>query len=170
EERHRNGEEDDFNALGIGYSDMLTDSWSNNFDYFLTGRRFSRDIFDNYAGPLTGSPNHERLVADSITADYSASEDVYAGYVRVDATWGPLSMVAGARYERTELEGSAAEFNEDTEEAIPQFASRSYGHFLPSVHLRYEFDADTILRASYSTGLNRPDFMHTAPYRIRGEN
>lgn len=170
EERHRNGEEDDFNALGIGYSDMLMDSWSNNFDYFLTGRRFSRDIFDNYAGPLTGSPNHERLVADSITADYSASEDVYAGYVRVDATWGPLSMVAGARYERTELEGSAAEFNEDTEEAIPQFASRSYGHFLPSVHLRYEFDADTILRASYSTGLNRPDFMHTAPYRIRGEN
>ena len=170
EERHRNGEEDDFNALGIGYSDMLMDSWSNNFDYFLTGRRFGRDIFDNYAGPLTGSPNHERLVADSITADYSASEDVYAGYVRVDATWGPLSMVAGARYERTELEGSAAEFNEDTEEAIPQFASRSYGHFLPSVHLRYEFDADTILRASYSTGLNRPDFMHTAPYRIRGEN
>src|SRR5690554_2607772 len=169
EERYRNGEEDDFNALGISYSDMLCDSWSNNFDYFLTGRRFCRDIFDNHAGPLVGSDNHGRLVEDSVTADYSASEDVYATYVRVDATWDKLTLLAGARYERTELEGSAIEFNEDTDEFVPQYASRSYGHFLPSVHLRYEVDRDTILRASYSTGLNRPDFMHTAPYRIRGE-
>ncbi|MGO1893921.1 MAG: TonB-dependent receptor, partial [Luteimonas sp.] len=157
EERHRNGEEDDFNALGIGYADMLCDSWSNNFDYFLTGRRFCRDIFSNYAGPLIGSDNHGRLVEDSITADYTASEDIYATYVRLDATWDKLTLLAGARYERTELEGSAAEFNDETEEAVPQYASRSYGHFLPSVHLRYEFDQDTILRASYSTGLNRPD-------------
>ena len=169
EERHRNGEEDDFNALGIGYADMLCDSWSNNFDYFLTGRRFCRDIFSNYAGPLIGSDNHGRLVEDSITADYTASEDIYATYVRLDATWDKLTLLAGARYERTELEGSAAEFNDETEEAVPQYASRSYGHFLPSVHLRYELDQDTILRASYSTGLNRPDFMHTAPYRVRGE-
>ena len=169
DERHRNGEGDDFDALGINYSDMLCDSWSNNFDYFLTGRRFCRDIFSNYAGPLRASSNHERLLEDSITGDYQASEDVYAGYVRVDATWDKLTLLAGARYERTELEGSATEFNEETEEFSPRHASRSYGHFLPSVHLRYEFDQDTILRASYSTGLNRPDFMHTAPYRIRGE-
>ena len=41
-ERYRNGESDDFDALGISYSDMLCDSWSNNFNYFLTGRRFCR--------------------------------------------------------------------------------------------------------------------------------
>ena len=169
EERHRNSSGADFDAMGIGYSDLLCDSWSNNFDYFLTGRRFCRDVFSSHAGPLIGSDNHGRLAEDSITADYSASEDVYGTYVRVDATWGDLTMIAGARYERTELEGSATEFNEDTEEFSPQHASRSYGHFLPSLHLRYEFDPDTILRASYSTGLNRPDFMHTAPYRIRGE-
>ncbi|GGK07623.1 TonB-dependent receptor [Luteimonas terricola] len=171
EERHRNGESDDFDALGISYSDMLLpDSWSNNFGHFLTGRRFARDIFGNYAGQLTGSSNHNRLVADSITADYTASEDVHSAYFRIDATWDKLTLVAGARYERTRLEGSAAEFNEETEEAIPQHASRSYGDFLPGLHLRYEIDQDTILRTSYSTGLNRPDFMHTAPYRIRGEN
>lgn len=169
EERRRNSSGADFDAMGIGYSDLLCDSWSNNFDYFLTGRRFCRDVFTSHGGPLIGSDNHGRLVEDSITADYSASEDVYGTYVRLDATWGALTMIAGARYERTELEGSATEFNEDTEEFTPQHASRSYGHFLPSLHLRYEFDPDTILRASYSTGLNRPDFMHTAPYRIRGE-
>ncbi|MGY0634328.1 TonB-dependent receptor [Luteimonas sp. A478] len=169
EERHRNSSAADFDAMGIGYSDLLCDSWSNNFDYFLTGRRFCRDVFSSNAGPLIGSDNHGRLIADSITADYTASEDVYGTYVRLDANWGDLTMIAGARYEHTELEGSATEFNEDTEEFTPQHASRSYGHFLPSLHFRYEFDPDTILRASYSTGLNRPDFMHTAPYRIRGE-
>lgn len=170
DERRRNGESDDFDALGIGYSDMLCDSWSNNFDYFLTGRRFCRDIFSNHAGPLQSSSNHERLVADSMTADYTASEDVYGAYFRVDATWDKLTLLAGVRYERTELEGSAAEFNEETEDFRMLSASRSYGDFLPSVHLRYELDQDTILRASYSTGINRPDFMHTAPYRILGEN
>lgn len=169
DERHRNGEAADFNAMGISYSDMLCDSWSNNFDHFLTGRRFCRNIFSDYAGALTGSDNHNRLVADSITGDYTASEDVYAAYVRVDATWDKLTLVAGGRYERTQLEGSAADFNDDTETAVARHASRSYGDFLPSVHLRYELDADSILRASYSTGLNRPDFMHTAPYRIRGD-
>ncbi len=170
DERRRNGESDDFDALGIGYSDMLCDSWSNNFDYFLTGRRFCRDIFSKYAGPLQQSDNHERLLEDSIVADYTASEDVYGAYFRIDATWDKLTLLAGARYERTEIDGSAAEFNEETEEFTQLRASRSYGHFLPSVHLRYAVNPDTIVRASYSTGINRPDFMHTAPYRIIGEN
>lgn len=169
DERYRNGSAADFNAIGITMSDMLCDSVSNNFDYFLAGRRFCRDIFERYAGPLTGSANHARLLADSITGDYSASEDVHAGYVRLDANWGKLTLVAGARYERTELEGSAVQFNEDTEEFTTRHASRSYGDVLPSVHFRYEVTPDSIVRASWSTGLNRPDFMHTAPYRIIGE-
>lgn len=174
DERYRNGNADDFAALGIGYSDMLCESVSNNFDYFLTGRRFCRDIFNKYTGPLRDSADYARLEADSITADYSASEDIYAAYARLDATWGNLTMVAGARYERTELEGTAnlLRMDEDDEilEITPQTASRTYGHILPSLHARYEFTPDSILRASYSTGLNRPDFMHTAPYRIGGEN
>jgi len=169
DERYRNGTAADFNALGITISDMLCDSVSNNFDYFLTGRRFCRDIFDRYAGQLTGSGNHARLLADSVTADYSAEEDVYAGYVRIDANWDKLSLVTGVRYERTEVEGSAIQFNEDTEEMAPRYASRSYDEALPSVHVRYEFTPESVLRASYSTALNRPDFMHTAPYRVVGE-
>lgn len=174
DERHRNGSAADFNALGISYSDMLCDSVSNNFDYFLTGRRFCRDIFNKYADPLRESDNHARLDAASITGDYAASEDIYATYARVDANWGDLTMIAGARYERTELEGTATSLRSDADgniiEVTPVTASRTYGHVLPSLHLRYEFSPDTILRTSYSTGLNRPDFMHTAPYRILGEN
>jgi TonB-dependent receptor len=171
DERRRNGNAADFAALGITMSDMLCSDLgpSNNFDYFLAGRRFCRDIFSRYAGPLQASPNHVRLIPDSISGDYTASEDVHAGYVRLDANWNQLTMVAGVRYERTSTEGRAIQFNEDTEEVVPQFASRSYDHVLPSVHFRYEMTPDSILRASYSTAINRPDFMQTVPYRTIGE-
>ena len=169
DERLRNGSAADFNALGIRYSDMLCDSLSNNFGYFLTGRRFCRDIFDKYADQLIDSPNHTRLIPDSLTGDYAASEDVYAGYARIDASWDALTMVAGVRYERTEVEGSAVQFDEDTGDILPQASSRRYGNVLPSVHFRYEANPDSILRASYSTAINRPDFMHAAPYRVIGE-
>ena len=171
DERYRNGSSADFNALGITMSDMLCSDLgpSDNFDYFFAGRRFCRDIFERYAGPLLDSPNNARLLADSVTGDYSASEDVRAGYVRLDANWGNLTMIAGVRYEHTKLEGHAVQYNEDTDEIEPRSANRSYSDVLPSVHLRYELGPDNILRASYSTGLNRPDFMHTAPYRVIGE-
>ncbi len=169
DERYRNGSAADFAKLGITMSDLLCDSVSNNFDYFLAGRRFCRDIFGKNGQPLRDSANNVRLIPDSITGDYRASEDVYAGYVRMDATWDALTMVTGLRYERTRAEGDAVQFNTDTEQMQPMHASRSYGTLLPSLHFRYEMDEDRILRASYSTALNRPDFMHTAPYRTIGE-
>lgn len=169
DERYRNGSAADFAKLGISMSDLLCDSVSNNFDYFLSGRRFCRDIFGKNGQPLRDSANNARLIPDSITGDYRASEDVYAGYVRMDANWDKLTMVTGLRYERTRAEGDAIQFNTDTKQIQPTHASRDYGTLLPSLHFRYELDADSILRASYSTALNRPDFMHTAPYRTLGE-
>ncbi len=169
DERYRNGSAADFAALGISMSDMLCDSVSNNFDYFLAGRRFCRDIFQKYAGPLQDSANHQRLIPDSITGDYRAEEDVYGSYLRLDASWDRLTMITGLRYERTRAQGWATQYNTDSGEMLPRHASNDYGHVLPSLHFRYEADQDTIVRASYSTAINRPDFMHTAPYRTIGE-
>ncbi len=171
DERRRNSSAADFAKLGITMSDMLCSDLgpSNNFDFFLTGRRFCRDIFTRFAPPLQASANHIRLIPDSITADYSASEDVHAGYVRLDANWNNLTMVAGVRHERTSTEGQAVQFNTDTGAVTPTISSRDYSHVLPSVHFRYETNPDSILRASYSTALNRPDFMQTVPYRVIGE-
>ncbi len=169
DERYRNGSAADFNALGITMSDMLCNEYSNNFDYFLTGRRFCRNIFDRWAGPLLDSSNHVRLIPDSLTADYRAEEDVNAAYVRLDGQWNKLTMIAGVRYERTKTRGEAIEFDEDTGDVTPLVAGRSYSNVLPSLHFRYDVGSNGVLRASYSTALNRPDFMNTAPYRILGE-
>ncbi|MFN4115847.1 MAG: TonB-dependent receptor domain-containing protein, partial [Inhella sp.] len=126
-------------------------------------------IFDKYAGPLQASANHQRLIPDSITGDYRASEDVQAAYLRLDGRWNTIGVITGLRYERTKAEGSANQFNTTTGAITARQASRSYGDWLPSVHLRQAFGEDRILRASYSTGLNRPDFIHTAPYRTLGD-
>ncbi|MCD9033946.1 TonB-dependent receptor [Luteimonas sp. Y-2-2-4F] len=166
----RNSSADDFAALGVGYSDMLCDSWSNNFDYFLTGRRFCRDIFSRYAGQLTGSDEHERLLADSIVNDYRADEDIHAAYVRLDAHWGKATLITGLRYERTSTSGEAAAFDEENEVAVLQSVDNDYGKWLPSAHLRYELDADTIFRTSYSTALSRPNYADIVPRRTYGEN
>lgn len=171
DERYRNGNADDFARLGISMSDMLCSTLgpSNNFGYFHTGRRFCRDIFTRHAGALIVSPHHQRLLADSTAGDYRASEDIHAAYLRIDQTFGDLSLIAGARIEHTRIRGEAAHFNTGTLAITPSQASNRYTHVLPSVHLRYAFAEDSILRAAYSTGLNRPDFRHIAPYRTQGE-
>lgn len=169
DERYRNGSAADFAKLGINMSAMLCGGESNNFNYFLAGRRFCRDIFEKYTAQLRESDKQQRLIPDSITGDYQAKENVYASYVRLDARWDKLTLVTGLRYEQTRAEGDAVQFNTYTGQLLPLHASRNYGKLLPGVHLRYELDEDRIVRASYSTALNRPDFMHTAPYRTIGE-
>ncbi|WP_240097172.1 TonB-dependent receptor [Thermomonas flagellata] len=171
DERYRNGSAADFAKLGVTMSDLLcTDLGpSDNFDYFFTGRRFCRDIFARYTGPLINSPNYVRLIPDSISGDYWASEDITAGYARLDARWGKLNMVAGVRYEATRTTGKANQYDVATKAITPVGAQRDYGDVLPSVNLRYALDEDRILRASYTTGINRPNFNETAPYRLLGE-
>lgn len=169
-EYFRNGSASDFAALGMTYSEMLCPEWSNNFNYFLTGRRFCRNIFSNYAPGLTGSTNHERLLEDSIAADYAADEDIYAAYVRLDATWDTLTLLTGVRFEQTRTKGIAPLFNADTEAFDLLAADNRYDTFLPSVHLRYEIDPDTIVRTSYSTAISRPNFVDVVPRRTVGEN
>jgi TonB-dependent receptor len=151
------------------YVDTLCPRVSNNFGQFEFGRVFCNNVFSRFV-PQLDNANLLPLVADSIVSDYEASEDISAAYFRLDARWDRLSMIAGARYEYTDAEGRAAEFNADTGIATPVVSSRTYGEFLPSVHFRYEFDEDTILRWSYSTGLSRPNFNQFVPRLVISED
>ncbi|MDO5505660.1 MAG: TonB-dependent receptor [Pseudoxanthomonas suwonensis] len=171
--RFRNANSDDFDALGLTMSDMLCRNLgpSNNFDYFHTGGRFCRDIFVRHAPAMQNSadPDPGVQIEDSVIGDYTANEDVYGAYFRLDAHWDALTLVTGVRFESTRTEGTGYLFNTDTEEAVANNVSNSYDNWLPSAHVRYEFSEDSILRASYSTAINRPDFYNRVPYRITGD-
>jgi len=144
------------------YSTTLCPRVSNNFGRFEFGRVFCNDVFDRFGADLR-SENFGPLVEASIVSDYEATEDIYAGYVRLDAEWDRLTMVTGLRYERTENDLQAFLFDLDTEDATALNVSRSYVKLLPSLHFRYELGEDTILRTSYSTGLSRPNFPAIVP-------
>lgn len=153
------------NSVAAGttpYADLLCARVSNNFGRFEYGRVLCNDIFERF-GSTVQNANLLPLVADSTVNDYSADEDIYATYARLDARWNALSLVGGLRFERTEISGQAFLYDLDADEAVLQEVGRDYNKLLPSLHFRYELDTDSILRGSYSTGLSRPNYTNTVP-------
>lgn len=165
DDRNRNST----SADGPAYADLLCPRVSNNFGRLEYGRVFCNSVFRDFGGQVRNE-NLRPLVADSIVSDYRASEDIYAAYLRIDAYWDALSMIGGVRYERTDIDGRAFAFDADEEIATPVRSGRDYGELLPSLHFRYEFDADTILRWSYSTALSRPNFVDTVPRLVLSDD
>ena len=115
---------------------------------------------------------------DSNVADFTYNENVYSVYGM--ATWeGDRStLVAGLRYEYTDLEnrGNVVEFIEedangpgDPAEDIVVITdiqdARSYSDLLPSANLRFEFREDLVGRASFHRAVVRPRIEDVA-YRV----
>ncbi|WP_144097636.1 TonB-dependent receptor [Croceicoccus sediminis] len=115
---------------------------------------------------------------DSAVEDYRVDEDVMAGYVM--ATWdnGPLRAIGGIRYEHTKNdifgntvtlfeEGSnlpdETVAEDDTVLFAPVEYDKSYGHWLPSLNLRYEARPDLLVRLAGYRSLVRPKLSKLAP-------
>lgn len=88
--------------------------------------------------------------------NYRVDEDVYAGYLQGSYKFGPLTLLAGLRYERTEI-GSEAVRTQGGE-LTPVTNSGSYDNWLPGVHARWDVNPDVVFRAAYTNTLGRPDY------------
>ncbi|MCU0753700.1 MAG: TonB-dependent receptor [Xanthomonadales bacterium] len=152
-----------------GYTTLLCPRVSNNFGRFEFGRVYCNDVFERF-GSTVQNANLLPLVADSLTNDYQASEDIRAAYVRLDARWDQLSFVGGLRYEHTDIDSRGIRFSTTTQQGTPVVAGNSDGDLLPSLHFRYELTPDSIVRWSYSTGLSRPNYPDTAPRFVLDDN
>lgn len=104
----------------------------------------------------------------------AVTEDVNAVYLMGNAKLGKLTTLGGVRYERTDVKSSAwviarnrADITDPVLRAATEYTFReidgSYDHLLPSIHFNYAFRPELILRASYSTGLGRPEFSNLVP-------
>jgi iron complex outermembrane recepter protein len=134
-------------------------------------------------------------VQNSINNDGVASEDVYAAYVMGGVAFGKLNVLTGLRMEATRVEatGNVEELTpeevarrnawtgaltpeEIRRRTIAQYGNRrtasgSYKDFFPGVHLRYELRPGLLARASWSTGIGRPNFDTLLPNaRINHDN
>lgn len=102
--------------------------------------------------------NRDRFLATvrANSGDYRVDEDVYAGYAQGSVKLGTLTLLAGLRYERTEVDSRGVRATGNV--LTPVADSGSYGNWLPGVHLRWDAQRDVIVRAAYTNTIGRPDY------------
>ena len=134
------------------------------------------------ANPRQYTENIANTVRDSLQFNGRVTEDVYAAYLMGDTRLGRLDITTGVRVEETRLTGrgvrqeitpaerarraafvgvvtpdelrrrTAAEWSNIRED------EGRYQNILPSLHFKYSVTANLQARASYSTGIGRPNF------------
>jgi TonB-dependent receptor len=91
------------------------------------------------------------------------TEEVSAGYARGKVQFGHTAVLAGVRYEKTAIDGSA-NFTDPRKTGVTRTSRhRDYDDYFPSVHLRHEVWPGLVARASYSTGMGRPRLTEMYP-------
>lgn len=158
-------DEDAFNANSLNNLENFT---KDNFlvgDY-ATGNQISPE----YLGGLdltNASLFEEERIAEAEAGDFNATEDILGGYIMLNQNFGPkLLMIAGVRFENTSQEYQGNQYDADEDEnTLTDKVSDSYLNVLPGLHLKYDFNKTTILRAAWTNTLARPNYFALVPYR-----
>lgn len=99
---------------------------------------------------------------------YGVQQDIKAAYTMVNWQSERLRIVAGLRYEDTQLNalGNSVVVNGTAFEVQPNRASNRYDQVFPGLHLQYEFTSDLTFFGSSTKTIKRPSFSYTAPFRV----
>jgi TonB-dependent receptor len=87
---------------------------------------------------------------------YRVEEDVYAGYVQGSVKFNELTLLAGLRYERTEID--SAGIRTQGSMLTPVQTGAKYDNWLPGVHLRWDVIPNFVVRAAWTNTIGRPDY------------
>lgn len=143
-----------------------------------------RDLLmqDFAANPGHYPENVVNTARDGVQFDGSVSEDVGAAYVMGEVSLGQLGILAGVRVEDTRVASRGARREITPAELARRQAwvgpvtdaelrrrtiaewsnieenSGQYRSVLPSVHFKYHLPGGMLARASYSTGIGRPEY------------
>lgn len=158
-------DEDAFNANTLN---NLEDFTKDNFlvgDY-ATGNQISPE----YLGELdlnNSSLFEEERIAEAEAGDFNATESIVGGYIMLNQNLGAkLSVIAGVRIENTAQEYQGNQYDADEDEnTLTEKVSDTYINVLPGLHLKYDFNKTTILRAAWTNTLARPNYFSLVPYR-----
>jgi TonB-dependent receptor len=139
---------------------------------FLNGEKYvpGNFITKEYLGGLefgnAAKFEKEDAVAEYITSNYTAKENITGGYVMADyKISNKLLAIVGARIENTSIKYSGFEFDEDNEVAKPTAEiSQNYTNFLPGAHLKYNFTDNSILRFAWTNTVARPNYFDLVPF------
>jgi len=159
---------DPLNLVTIG--DGFVDDDLLKQDYlidFMPGVQEMRDFYEFFPQFFIISRNDTRK--NSYNEDYRYRENIYAAYGMVEHNFGRLMVLAGLRYERTDvLENRAFGVRLDGPRflGIDTFnTTRVIDFLLPQVQLRYRLDKGMNLRAAFSYTYSRPNYGDVIPAR-----
>jgi TonB-dependent receptor len=150
--------------------DFLSSTKSDNYDYLL-GNKMSPSVTRAYLSQIASISRTDstRRIPQSITSDYEVTEDIYAGYGQARVSLGATDALFGLRIERTEVDGEAPVFNEDTGDFSVTSARRNYTNWFPGVNVRHAFTDQLVGRAALTRGISRPNFRDIVPRALESD-
>ncbi|WHS63012.1 TonB-dependent receptor [Pseudomonas sp. G2-4] len=153
---------EDFDDLGFTDEQLnLGQFQKGNVDYRLG--RFGPGISADAIKQLLGGLNRDDFFdpQESRVNDFTMSEDINAAYLMNTVDIDDWRFIAGMRYEGTEFDAKGTGATDgvftDTE------TRRKYHHWLPGLHVRYQLDKSTQVRAAWTKSVVRPTFGQLAP-------
>jgi len=153
----------DFFPSGTGTPLTLADfpnSFSNS-DYYQGHYKLGPNpnfftIYNAFKADLAANPGNYTLVTDS-SSQFDLIEKVSAGYLMNTIDFSKVRLVAGVRFEGTNLDTAAPVFDQNGNFLGISKNNGSYVKVLPSAALRFALGNNTNLRLVYGRGISRPD-------------
>lgn len=107
----------------------------------------------------------EAVPSEYLGVNYSANENIIAGYVRWDQDFSEkLSMILGARLENTSISYTGNVVEDEETLTGTRTLDNNYLNILPNLTFKYKATEDFIVRLAATTGLARPNYYALAPY------
>jgi TonB-dependent receptor len=154
---------DNFSPSGIGtplllsqFSNKLTNNNYYNGAYKLGPNPNFFDIYNAFLADKSANPNNYSQSTD-FSSQFDFIEKVSAGYVMNTIDFNKIRLVAGVRFEGTNLDTVTPAFDANGVFLGNVKLNGSYVKVLPSASLRFALWKDTNLRVVYSRGFSRPD-------------
>lgn len=154
---------DTFSPTGIG-TPLLLSQFSNkltNNNYYSGAYKLGPnpnffDIYNAFLADKAANPANYSLSTDA-SSQFDLIEKVSAGYVMNTIDFNKIRLVAGVRFEGTNLDTVTPVFDANGNFLGNTKLNGSYVKVLPSASLRFALKSDTNLRLVYSRGYSRPD-------------
>jgi TonB-dependent receptor len=120
--------------------------------------------------------------SDTYPNIFDIVERISAGYIMDTMDFGRLHVVAGVRFEGTQMNtlgynvtlfpAGATNCSNPTGCGlpVPVYNSPSYIDVLPSISMKYPLDSNSAIRAVYARGVSRPDSYQLVPYVVEDDS
>ena len=138
------------------FSNKLTNNNYYGGAYKLGPNPAFFDIYNAFLADKSANPGNYTLSTDT-SSQFELIERVSAGYVMDTIDFSKVRLVAGVRFEGTNLDTVTPVFDASGNFIGNTKLNGSYVKILPSASLRFALKKDTNLRLVYSRGFSRPD-------------